>query len=96
MSLLKSLSQKGLEEMATASAEAQRRYWALGKPPPTLSAKCQPIRSGHFKWNGVVDARAQSHDRDVMEDRIFAVTSQITLDIKRQIKQINKAIEKFA
>ncbi len=31
-----------------------------------------------------------------MEDRAFAVTSQITLDIKRQIKQINKAIEKFA
>ena len=31
-----------------------------------------------------------------MEDRIFAVASQITLDIQRQIKQINKAIEKFA
>ena len=96
MSLLKSLSQEGLEEMAAASAEAQRRYWALGKPPPTLSSKCQPIRSGHFKWNCVVDARAQSHDRDIMKDRVFAVTSQITLDIKRQIKQINKAIEKFA
>ena len=96
MSLLKSLSREGSEEMAAASAEAQQRYRALGKPPPTLSAKCQPIRSGHFKWNCVVDARAQSHDRDVMEDRgFFVVTSQITLDIKRQIKQINDAIEKF-
>ena len=27
---------------------------------------------------------------------IFAVTSQITLDIKLQIKQINMTIEKFA
>ena len=43
-----------------------------------------------------MDTRAQSHDRDIMKDRFFAVTSQITLDIKRQIKQINKAIEKFA
>ena len=83
MSLLKSLSQEGLEEMAAASAKAQRRYWALEKTPPTLSAKCQPIRSGHFKWNCVVDARAQSHDRDIMKDRVFAVTSQIALDIKR-------------
>ena len=38
MSLLKSLSREGLEEMAAASAEAQRRYWALGEPAPTLSA----------------------------------------------------------
>ena len=90
MSLLKSLSQEGLEEMATASAEAQRPYWSLEKPPPTLSAKCQPIRSGHFKWNCVVDARAQSHDRDIMKDRVFAVTSQITLDIRPKIKQINR------
>ena len=96
MSLLKSLSQEGLEEMATASAKAPRRYWALEKTPPTLSAKCQPIRSDNFKWNCVVDARAQSHDRDIMEDRFFSVTSQITLDIKRQIKQINMAVEKFA
>ena len=96
MSLLKSLSRKGLEIMAAASAEAQRRYWALREPPPTLSAKCQPIRSGHFEWNCAMDERAQSHDRDVMKDRVFAVTSQITLDIKRQIKQINNAIEKFA
>ena len=49
MSSLKSLSREGLEEMAATSAEAQRRYWALGEPPPTLSAKCQPIWSGHFK-----------------------------------------------
>ena len=62
MSLLRSLSQEGLEDMATASAKAQRRYWALGKTPPTLSAKCQPIRSGHFKWNRAVDKRAESHD----------------------------------
>ena len=71
MCSLKSLSREGLEEMAATSAEAQRRYWALGEPPPTLSAKCQPIRSGHFKWNCVVDARAQSHDRDIMMDRVF-------------------------
>ena len=82
-SLLKNLSKEGLEEMAAASAKAQRRYWALGKTPPALSAKCQPIRSGYFKWNCVVDARAQSHDRDIMKDRVFAVTSQIALDIKR-------------
>ena len=96
MSLLKSLSQEGLDEMAIASAKAKRRYWALGKTPPTLSAKCQPIRSGHFNWNCVMDERAQSHDRNIMEDRFFSFTSQITLDIKRQIKQINMAIEKFA
>ena len=90
MSSLKSLSREGLEEMAATSAEAQRCYGALGEPPPTLSAKCQPIRSGHFKWNCVVDARAQSHDRDIMKDRVFAVTLQITLDIRPKIKQINR------
>ena len=90
MSSLKSLSREGLEKMAAASAEAQRRYWALGEPPPTLSAKCQPIWSGHFKWNCAVDGQAQSHDRDVMEDRVFAVTLQITLDIRPKIKQINR------
>ena len=31
-----------------------------------------------------------------MEDDVFAGTSQITLDIKSQVKQINEAIEKFA
>ena len=29
MSLLKSLSREGSEEMATASAKTKRRYWAL-------------------------------------------------------------------
>ena len=41
------------------------------------------------------------HERKAMTEMLwrtgcFVVTSQITLDIKRQIKQINDAIEKFA
>ncbi len=42
-----------------------------------------------------INAWAESHDGDVLEDRDLEVTSKISLDIKHQIKQINKALKKF-
>ena len=38
---------------------------------------------------------SDSHDGDVLEDQELEVTSKISLDIKHQIKQINKALKKF-
>jgi hypothetical protein len=42
-----------------------------------------------------INAWAESHDGDVLEDRDREVTSKISLDIKHQIKQISKALKKI-
>jgi hypothetical protein len=70
--------------------------WAANRWITAMVALYQPqITQLLIERDVVIDAWAESHDGDVLEDRDLEVTSKISLDIKHQIKQINKALKKF-
>ena len=70
--------------------------WAANRWITAMVALYQPqIAQLLIERDVVIDAWAESHDGDVLEDRDLEVTSKVSLDIKHQIKQINKALKKF-
>ncbi len=70
--------------------------WAANRWITAMVALYQPQIAQLLKErDDTVDAWAENHDGDVLEDRDLEVTSKISLDIKHQIKQINKALKKL-
>ena len=45
--------------------------------------------------DAAVQAWAENHDGDVLEDRDLELTSKISLDVNHQIKQIDKTLRKM-
>ena len=69
--------------------------WATNRWITAMVALYQPqIAQLLLERDQVIRNWADSHDGDVLEDRDLEVTSKISLDIKHQIKQINKALKK--
>jgi hypothetical protein len=69
--------------------------WATNRWITAMVALYQPqIAQLLLERDQVIKDWADRHDGDVLEDRDLEVTSKISLDIKHQIKQINKALKK--
>jgi hypothetical protein len=70
--------------------------WAANRWITAMVALYQPqIARLLVQRDETINAWAESHDGDVLEDRDLEVTSKISLDIKHQIKQISKALKKI-
>jgi len=71
--------------------------WATNRWITAMVALYQPqIAQLVAERDEVVQAWADSHEGDVLEDRDLELTSKISLDINHQIKQINKALKKLS
>jgi len=70
--------------------------WAVNRWVTAMVALYQPQIVQLLQERDVaVQAWADSHEGDVLEDRDLDLTSKISLDIPHQIKQIKKALKKF-
>lgn len=69
--------------------------WAVNRWITAMVALYHPqIAQLLIERDAVIQAWSESHAGDVLEDRDLELTSKIALDIKHQIKQINKALKK--
>jgi len=68
--------------------------WAVNRWITAMVALYHPqITQLLIERDAVIQAWSESHAGDVLEDRDLELTSKISLDIKHQIKQINKALK---